>query len=67
MNELVVPLCDTFTEPRISGTQDGPARSPILYLKQTRVAPDSYSRNLELFKAMLSGIEGNGGLLVMFP
>lgn len=66
MNELVVPLYDTFTESRISGTQDGPARSPIL-LKQTRVAPDSYSRNLELFKAMLSGIEGNGGLLVMFP
>ena len=66
MTGLVKRLCDTFTEPRISGTQNGPARSPIL-LKQTRVAPDSYSRNLELFKAMLSGIEGNGGLLVMFP
>ena len=44
---LVVQLCDTFTESRISATQHGPAQLPIL-LKQTHVAPDSYSRNLGL-------------------
>ena len=48
MTGLVLQLCDTFTESRISATQHGPARLPIL-LKQTRVAPDSYSRNLGLF------------------
>ena len=45
---LVVQLCDTVTESRISATQHGPAPLPIL-LKQTRVAPDSYSRNRGLF------------------
>ena len=37
------------------------------YLKQIRVAPDSYSRNLGLFKAMWSGIEVKGWFLGMFP
>ena len=63
---LVVQLCDTVTESRISATQHGPAPLPIL-LKQTRVAPDSYSRNRGLFKAMWSGMEVKGWLLGMFP
>ena len=66
MTGLVVQLCDTFTESRISATQRGPARLLIL-LKQTRVAPDSFSRNFALFKAMRSGIEVKGWLLGMFP
>ena len=66
MTGLVVQLCDTLTEFQISVTQHGLARLPIL-LKQTRVAPDSYSRNLGLFKAMWSGIEVKGWLLGMFP
>ena len=66
MTGWVVQLCDTFTESRISATQHGPARLPIL-LKQTRVGPDSYSRNLGLFMAMRSGIELKGWLLGMFP
>ena len=66
MTGLVVQLCDTYTESRISATQLGPARLPIL-LKQTRVAPDSYTRNLGLFKAMWSGIEVKRWLLGMFP
>ena len=40
MTGLVVQLCDTFTESRISATQQVPELLPIL-LKQTRVAPDS--------------------------
>ena len=66
MTGLVIQLCDTFTESRISATQHGPGRLPIL-LKQTRVAPDSYSGNLKLFKAMWSGIEVKEWLLGMFP
>ena len=66
MTGLVVQLCDTFTESQISATQHGPARLAIL-LKQTRVAPDSYSRNLGFFKAMWSGIEVKGWLLGLFP
>ena len=65
MTGLVVQLCDTFTESRISATRHGPARLPIL--KQTRVAPDSYSTKFALFKAMWSGIEVKGWLLGMFP
>ena len=66
MTGLVVQLCHTFTESRISATQHGPARLPIL-LKQTRVAPDSHSRNFGLFKVMCCGIEVKGWLLGMFP
>ena len=66
MTGLIVQLYDTFTESQISATQHGPARLPIL-VKQTRVAPDSYSRNLGLFKAMWSGIDVKGWLLGMFP
>ena len=66
MTDLVLQFCDTLTESRISATQHGPVRLPIL-LKQTRVAPDSYSRNHGLFKAMWSDIEVKGWLLGMFP
>ena len=64
MTGLVVQMCDTFTESRISATQHEPELLPIL-LKQTRVARDSYSRNLGLFKSMWSGIEVKGWLLGM--
>ena len=65
MNGLVVQLGDTFTESRISATKHCPARLPILS-KQTHVAPDSYSGNIGLFKAMRRGIEEKGWLSGMF-
>ena len=59
---MVIQLCDTFTEyaAQTSSIAD-------ILLKQTHVAPDSYSRKLRLFKTMWNGILGKGWLLGIFP